>query len=270
MLCYLIPKEIPPTRSAKNVTTMPRMEGTHRHGKHSVTIGRDGKIVAKEGDWLSKYSAAMYEGDPSRVSEFGRLWRGRMISVTDANRIVADETIYHIPTYQVPASTGVPDEAVRRIELRDFARTLGTGPNKCQRLVGVIAKSAELVDGLPNPSRSMIDDLEKVLIGQSLTQRGMGSNWAGINRGATGFRKNLQGRFDVSAHAMAGIVIGHRHHRLVQGLAKWLEDEAQDEHLYEETILLGRMLNDQNFKGLAERVRKAIGGPDCEPLPIQP
>ena len=33
---------------------------TYKYGKYSVTVGTDGSIRVKAGDWLSKYSAAIY------------------------------------------------------------------------------------------------------------------------------------------------------------------------------------------------------------------
>ncbi|MBZ5626501.1 MAG: hypothetical protein LAQ69_48635 [Acidobacteriia bacterium] len=47
------------------------------------------------------YSAAMYDGDFTRVREFGRLDKsGRLRLVHNLNLIFAGETIYHIPTYK--------------------------------------------------------------------------------------------------------------------------------------------------------------------------
>jgi hypothetical protein len=96
--------------------------GAYRNGAYRVSIGEDGKIVVKAGDWLSKYSAAMYGGDVTHVNEFGRLVNGKMEPIADVNRIYAGETIYHIPTYDlsknpaqgpsdpIPWTAPLPDE----------------------------------------------------------------------------------------------------------------------------------------------------------------
>ena len=47
--------------------------GNQVHGSFRVSVGEDGSIVVKPGDWLSKYSAAMYKGDTKHVNEFGAL-----------------------------------------------------------------------------------------------------------------------------------------------------------------------------------------------------
>jgi len=104
--------------------------GTHRFGKYSVTLAADGRISVKPGDWLSKYSAALYQGDYTRVHEYGRLQGGQVRPVPDVDKIYAGETLYHLPMYNhyhrkiipppnpkvipprpnPPAITKVPDE----------------------------------------------------------------------------------------------------------------------------------------------------------------
>jgi hypothetical protein len=73
--------------------------GNHAHGKYSVTIATDGAIKVKSGDWLSKYSAAIHNGDTSKVHEYGRLKTGKVEKITNVDKISAGETIYHVPTY---------------------------------------------------------------------------------------------------------------------------------------------------------------------------
>lgn len=61
----------------------------------------DGAIQVKSGDWLSKYSAAMYD-DFTRVHEFGRMDKfGKLAPIRNVNLIEEGETIYHIPTYKL-------------------------------------------------------------------------------------------------------------------------------------------------------------------------
>jgi hypothetical protein len=51
------------------------------------------------GDWLSKYSAAMYN-DLTRIYEFGRIDKsGSLQKILNVNHIFTGETIFHIPTY---------------------------------------------------------------------------------------------------------------------------------------------------------------------------
>src|ERR1044072_142092 len=41
-------------------------------GRYKVTVGQDGRIFGRYGEWLSKYSAAIY-GDYIHVYDFGRI-----------------------------------------------------------------------------------------------------------------------------------------------------------------------------------------------------
>ena len=70
----------------------------YRTGRYSVDVGPNGSIKVKPGDWLSKYSAAMFN-TYFRVHEFGRLGSAGMAPVADPNLIFAGETIFHMPTY---------------------------------------------------------------------------------------------------------------------------------------------------------------------------
>ncbi len=64
-----------------------------------MKIANDGKILVKSGDWLSKYSMAIYRGDGSKVKEFGRLQLATMRAIVNVSMISPGETIYHVPTY---------------------------------------------------------------------------------------------------------------------------------------------------------------------------
>ena len=157
------------------------------------------------------------------------------------------------------------DTNKRRSELKNFARNELIGPNRCQAIVNIVNKAAEQVEGLKNPSRLMIDDLEKVLIGSDmLSSRGKGVYFVGNPRGAKGFKKNLRDTYNQIQHAMAGVVIGYRYGYIGQRFAMWVEEEPQDDELYKATCPLGRNLNDSNYNGLAERLRTAIGDQSCQ------
>jgi len=71
---------------------------TYKRGKYMVTINPDGSIKVKHGDWLTKYSAAVY-GDFFHVDAFQRKSRsGTFVRVHNPNLIFAGEVVYHIPT----------------------------------------------------------------------------------------------------------------------------------------------------------------------------
>ena len=73
---------------------------TYSNWRYKVTMNAEGAIHVKHGDWLSKYSAAMYN-DFTRVHEFGRIDNGgNLRRIHNVNLIYAGETIYHIPTYR--------------------------------------------------------------------------------------------------------------------------------------------------------------------------
>jgi hypothetical protein len=73
---------------------------TYSNGKYTLVMRTDGAIHVKRDDWLSKYSAAMYD-DFTHVHEFGRLdASSRLLPIRNINRLFEGETIYHIPTYK--------------------------------------------------------------------------------------------------------------------------------------------------------------------------
>ena len=158
--------------------------------------------------------------------------------------------------------------AQRRGELRRYAQTALAHPNQCQALVSIVSKAVELVDEVPNPACTLVEDLQYVLIGNDLREgRGKGAFFVGYKnkegkfywRGAKGFKKELQDRSHQIQHATAGIVIGYRYWLPVQWLVKWIEEEPQDDRLYDATFPLGRDLNDKNYKELAKNLQRAIG-----------
>jgi hypothetical protein len=73
---------------------------TFTNYRYSVTMGMDGAIKVRHGDWLSKYSAAIYN-DFKHIHEFARMDRsGKLSPIRNVNLIIAGETIYHMPTYK--------------------------------------------------------------------------------------------------------------------------------------------------------------------------
>ena len=72
---------------------------TYTNFEYSVTMRTDGAIEVKHGDWLSKYSSAMYN-DFKHIHEFARVdKKGNLKKIHAVNHIFAGETIYHLPTY---------------------------------------------------------------------------------------------------------------------------------------------------------------------------
>jgi hypothetical protein len=71
---------------------------TYKRGKYSVSVGNDGSIFVRPGDWLTKYSAAIY-GNFWTIDGFCRKDKsGNYIPITHPARIFAGETLYHMPT----------------------------------------------------------------------------------------------------------------------------------------------------------------------------
>lgn len=75
--------------------TLPKV---YVRGRYKVTVGIDGRIFARPGDCLSKYSAAIY-GDYCHVHDFGRMVNGRLLFLRNGSLIQAGEVLYHIPTW---------------------------------------------------------------------------------------------------------------------------------------------------------------------------
>jgi hypothetical protein len=73
---------------------------TDSNSRYSVSMDTDGAIDVKHGDWLSKYSSAMYN-DFKHIHEFARIDKsGKLKKILLVNHIFAGETIYHLPTYK--------------------------------------------------------------------------------------------------------------------------------------------------------------------------
>ena len=77
---------------------MTSMAGTHRHGQHTVTVANDGKIQVKSGDFLGKYSSALYQGNAKKTDEFGRVRNAKVEKIAVAARL--DRTIGEVSTRQ--------------------------------------------------------------------------------------------------------------------------------------------------------------------------
>jgi len=70
----------------------------YKKGRYRVEVGDDGAIKVKKGDWLSKYSAAIY-GDFTRFHDFARRDKsGRLLPIQNPDVIRAGELIFHLPT----------------------------------------------------------------------------------------------------------------------------------------------------------------------------
>lgn len=75
---------------------------TYSNFLYTVTMRTDGAIDVRHGDWLSKYSCAMYS-DFTHIHEFARMDKSGKLKRIEGrhalNHIFAGETLYHIPTY---------------------------------------------------------------------------------------------------------------------------------------------------------------------------
>ena len=91
---------------------------------YKVEVGIDGRIFVQPGDWVSRYSAAIY-GDYWHIQEFGRMENGQMTRLANPDMIRAGEVIYHLPTWQAfmngktkvqpPPAPPLPDEMKKRL-----------------------------------------------------------------------------------------------------------------------------------------------------------
>jgi hypothetical protein len=75
------------------------MHYASKDGKYKVDVADNGVIKVKHGDWLSKYSAAIYD-NYWNIHVFARKDRsGKLVPVANPNLIHSGETIYHLPTF---------------------------------------------------------------------------------------------------------------------------------------------------------------------------
>lgn len=154
---------------------------------------------------------------------------------------------------------------LRRIILHSYAIKQFKNENRCDLLANIVNQASILVMGKKNPASTMIDDIEAVLIGENMREgRGHGQFFAGNVMGSKGFKSELRDQWNQVQHAAAGIVIGYKYGWLGYHFAKFREKEPQDDRLYDATCPLGRMLNDNNYLDLANRLRKAIGDITCQ------
>lgn len=75
--------------------------GSYMGKTYSVDVADNGAIHVQPGDWLSKYSVAIYK-DPAKVYDiYGREDKKGVINpITNVNLIFAGETVYHLPTLE--------------------------------------------------------------------------------------------------------------------------------------------------------------------------
>jgi len=72
----------------------------YKNGKYKVSIAKDGAIKVQQDDWISKYSAAIYN-DFTKLDQFGRMINGNTFPtiIKSPDDIFAGETIYHVDDY---------------------------------------------------------------------------------------------------------------------------------------------------------------------------
>lgn len=152
------------------------------------------------------------------------------------------------------------DEISRRDSLKYFAqKQFLENNNRCNILTQLLDYSAELVTNSKNPAKTMITDLQLVLVGENLrSRRGRGRFFAGNIRGSEGFKSFFRDDFNQIQHAAAGIIISQKYGWLGYQFAKTREQEPQDDLLYDATYSLGKSLSDDNYYSLANHYHKAI------------
>ena len=147
---------------------------SYTHGGYSVRVGDDGSIQVKEGDKVEHYFIAMYRREvfpnkPDYMPNEHDLMRkvfGRRIGAHgknvgsiksfleqgDVETINAQETLYHIPTYEKSLGTlgnPVPIDLTSDISLDRLARTIA------DILIMIISRSPSL-PGPYSPGRDVI------------------------------------------------------------------------------------------------------------------
>ena len=139
------------------VLASPRNYVRGRHGRYKVLVGVDGRVFARNGDWLSKYSAAI-NGDYIHVYDFGRMIYGQLHLLRNVNLIRAGEVLYHIPTWRaymqgksaVPPPIPPPLDAIQKKRITEDALNGGFNIKwnvgiKIADLVGDILQGSEFV-----------------------------------------------------------------------------------------------------------------------------
>jgi hypothetical protein len=122
----------------------------YRNGQYSVEVGPDGAIKVRPGDWLSKYSAAMFNTF-WRVNEFGRMGRFGVEPIQNVNLINAGETIYHIPTYLKSKPSGTQSTRPPAPPMVDSAKkelikgTLASDFNLRGERLAVLGKAIDII-----------------------------------------------------------------------------------------------------------------------------
>ena len=153
----------------------------------------------------------------------------------------------------------------RRKQLKEFAESQATNPDRVDAMAKIADKSADLVKGLPDPATAMVDDMSAVLVGDGLLiGRDKGSSYAGDKfPGFAGFDKSFHNPFaprdNQMHHAMAGIHLGYHYPSPVESFVKWYEMEPWDKRLYDSTFALGNGLNNNNYSTLGDRIKENLG-----------
>ncbi len=79
---------------------------TYSNGTYSVTINSDRSINVRSGDWISKYSAAIFNDPHANWGNYKRKLNGQYVDIPNPNAINAGEVIYYVG--DLPNFTGSP------------------------------------------------------------------------------------------------------------------------------------------------------------------
>lgn len=140
---------------------------TFRGSGYEVTINGDRSILVKQGDWLSKYSKAIY-GDFNHINSFKRKVGQRYQDIQNVNLIRTGEILYHPGSLpgesMVPPGEGLPGtepkkrvgKSCRRVALLTCVTNFGgVGPGHSAVVVDDLVFTFERVGGgwlVPNGS----------------------------------------------------------------------------------------------------------------------
>lgn len=98
---------------------------TFQGGGYEVTVNADRSIKVRQGDWLSKYSMAIY-GDFNHIDKFWRKENGLWQKIVDVNKdlIETGETIYHRDPLPGESSGPAPKHEIPASVIEDFLKSV--------------------------------------------------------------------------------------------------------------------------------------------------
>jgi hypothetical protein len=160
-------------------------------------------------------------------------------------------------------------DPVRVYALALFAHVRTGAVTHCEAFARIVEFAAALLHDyarrpralFQGPAELLTRDMMALFVGEGFTTdkgRYRGPHYVEIS-GSTGFRQEFQEVGNQIQHAAAGIILGFRHGVVGQAVAMAIEEEPQDDALYEASFRLGRELDNDGYKRLGVRIREVIG-----------